>query len=1204
MIAFRSSPGFASRGTCKRSLAIITLALIFACLPAFAQEATVVGTVTDQTGAAVPDVNISLVNLDTGLVSTTKTNGAGEYVLPTLHIGRYSAKAETKGFKTTERTGIVLNVGDRLRVDFAMKVGAQGESITVEANAVAVQSDSGEVSGLITGNQISNLAANGRSVFALEALVPGASSGQADFMVPTSAGSDFTVSFNGQRMVHNLWLIDGGEAADRGGGGGSDVAPNMESIAEFRTLTSNYSSEFGTSSGGTITMVIKSGTKQFHASAFYNGRNDAFDARNFFNPSPNRVAELRFHDWGFNVGGPVSLHPNTSSPKTFFFYNMDWRRYIHGGLFNVNVPLASMYPNAAGDVVLPTADPSGKTINMVVPDTSVIPASTLFANCPGGVAPAGITPGSAFPSNTIPACMVNANAKAVLNAGIFPKPTSGWAFIGGGNQPTSGREEIVRIDHRFTDKLSVFGHYIQDHAMQTYGTTMWSGDNMPSVGNTFGNPSYHYVVRATYMISPSLLNEVSYNYNGNRIAILSDGIYKAPSDFTFNRIFTGTNDNNRIPSINLSKQMGDNYDANWVPWNNTADDYQIRDDVSWVKGSHQLKFGFSWALYKKAQDYFARTQGQFTFDASATKPAGCANSDTVTCGFDYADFILGAAQGYAENAYKGKGHWNAIDPAAYFQDNWRVNSRLTLNLGLRWDGIPHTYEANSAMANFYPGLYTAANAAVFVPGTSGGQICGGNPLPAGCAAASPGLGASPLQPLQGYQLYLNGIGIDGKNGIPKGLANPAWWNFGPRLGFAYDLTGNGKTVVRGGYGVMYERIQGNDMYNGATNPPYGYSLNTNNVLLANPHTTWQGGTITVPIVPASVTGINKDYPAPRLSQYSVGVQQQFGKAVASVSYVGAVGRHQSYWEEINRPPESQLACLQAGNATERATYCPGGVQPAFNTVVPYTGYTQIRQAFNGANSHYNSLQMELRGQVYRDLQLQAAYTYSKSVDPASNNGGNGNDLNAVSNPYVGWKYDVGPSLLDRTHVAFVNFVYDIPLLRNSTSRAAKTLLGGWSLSGIIMMQTGVPVNVTVSSHNVASIFPGGDVGNRPDLTGTISYPKTNVVQNGKVTGIQWFDVGAFTAPAFGKWGNLSFDALRSPGRQNWNLSLFKRFVFSESRGSAFELRVDAFNVWNHTQFGGAGVNGGVHTGFDGGQAGQVTSAFDPRTLQLGGKLIF
>ena len=1150
-----------------------------------AQEATVVGTVTDQTGAAVPNVSVTLTNTETGVARTITTNSSGEYVLPELHIGKYTAKASGQGFSTVEKTGLVLAVGDRLRVDFGLKVGSAQEQVTVEANAITVQSDSGEVSGLITGQQMTQLATNGRSIFQLEGLTPGASGVQADFQVPTSAGGDFNVSFNGQRVSHNLWLIDGGESADRGGGGGSIVLPSMDAISEFRTMTSNYSAEYGLSSAGTMTMVIKSGTRRFHATAFYFGRNDALDARNYFNPAPNPVAELRFHDFGFNVGGPVSLHPNKSVPKTFFFFNMEWRRYIQGGLFNVTAPLASMYPDANGNVTLPSTLGNGNATQVVVPAN----IASLDGSCSAGVR-ATLAPGQPFVGNVIPACVVSPNAAALLTQGIFPKPTnnSTWTFIGGNKQPTEGKEEIARIDHQFSDKFSMFGHFVADQSLQTFGTTMWSGDNVPTVGNTFDNPSYHAVIHATQTIEPTLLNEIAFNYNGNRIHILPKGAFQQPSGFTENRIFTGSNELSRNPSINLAGSTGANYTVNWIPWNNTADDYQIRDDVSWVKGPHQVKFGASWSIYKKVQDYFATTQGNFSFNGSATAPAGCVSSSTSTCGLDYADFVLGLAQGYAENAYKGTGHWNAPSPAAYIQDNWRVNSRLTLNLGLRWDGIPHAYEANHNQTNFYPGLYNAASAPLWVPGTNNGQICGGSPLPAGCSTASPGLGPSPVAPLQGYSFYLNGMGVGGKNGVPRGLASDAWANFGPRLGFAYDLTGAGKTILRGGYGLMYERIQGNDMYNGATNPPFGYSLGTNNVLLQDPHVTWSGGAITVPIVPAGVVGINRNYPPPSVSQYSFGIQQAAGsRAVFSVSYVGNVARHLSYWQELNRPPASLLPCLTSSN-------CAAGTA-SFNGLVQYQGYSSIRQAFNGANSHYNSLQTEIHGQITRDLYLQAAYTYAKAIDPSSGNGGNGWDLNWVSNPYVGWKYDLGPSQLDRTHVAFVNFVYDMPFLKDSSHHVLKSTLGGWQLSGIVNFMSGPILNLGLNGNNVASIFPGGDVANRPDLVGNISYPK-------KVN--QWFDTNAFAFPAAGAWGTLGHDALRAPGRQNWNLSLFKSFSINADRGTRFEFRAESFNTWNHTQFGRPGVNGGVSTNLGASNFGAITGAYDPRVFQLGAKLIF
>jgi hypothetical protein len=1149
----------------RSAICVILFLLGLFTIPALAQDATIVGTVTDPSGAAVPNVKITITNTDTGITRVITSGADGQYAAPELHIGHYTVRAEASSFKMGEQKGIILQVGDRHRVDFRLEVGNVKETVTVEANAVAVQTDTGEVSSVVTGQQITQLATNGRNVFALEALTPGASSIQADFQVPTSSGGDFNVSFNGQRVSHNLWVIDGGESADRGGGGGSIVLPSEDAIAEFRTMTSNYSAEYGLSSAGTISMAIKSGTNKFHATAFYFGRNDALDARNFFNPAPNPVAELRLDDFGFNVGGPVAIH-ESGNHKTFFFYNMEWRRYIAGGLFNVTVPEGSEYPTANGAVITsPISDPT----------TAQVPAATQFANCPGGVAPAGVSPGNAFPGNTIPACMINSNAAALLNAGIFPLPTSGDTFIGGNKQPTTGKEEIARIDHQFSDRFSIFGHWISDQAIQTFGTTMWSGDNVPTIGNTYNNPSYSAVVHATYSIRPNLLNEIAFNYDGNRIHILPQGVYAQPSGFTVPPVFSNAvNVDNRIPDINLSGTTNTHYTVNWLPWNNTANDYQIRDDLSWVRGAHQFKFGGGWAFYKKSQDYFAETQGGFTFNGSFS-------------GNDFADFLLGYAQGYNQNAYKGTGYWNAISPDAYIQDNWRATHRLTLNLGLRWDGIPHTYEANENQANFYPNLYNPANAPLWT-NSSDSQI----------ASNSPGLGPGPtnIPALQPYTFYLNGMGIGGKNGIPRGLANNAWWNFGPRVGFAYDLTGSGKTVIRGGYGVMYERIQGNDMYNGATNPPFGLSFATNNVLFSNPNQLANGsGTITIPIVPGSVTGINQNYPAPRTSQYSAGVQQAVGtRAVLSVSYVGSVDRHESFWQELNLPPYADLSALQGGTSAT-----------PFNGLVPYQGFTQIKQAFNEANSHYNSLQTELRGHVTRDLTLQAAYTLSRAIDPSTGSSGNGWDLDAISNPYQGWQYDVGPSVFDRTNIAFVNFVYDIPFLKDSSNHLLRTAVGGWELSGIVTLESGAPYNLGINGQNVASVFPGGDVANRPDVSGSISYPKTKVTgSNGQVTGVQWVNPSVFSSPAPGTWGNLGFDGLRGPGRDNWNLALFKNFVISESRGSAFQFRAESFNTWNHTQFGGAGQNGGFSNNFGAGNFGQVTSAFDPRVFQLGAKLIF
>jgi len=1193
-------------------LAVLSLFFVFLAVfatSAFAQEATIVGTVTDPSGAAVPNVSITVTNVDTGIERTLTTSNQGEFVVPDLHIGHYTVRAQAAGFKPVEQKGLVLAVGDRTRVDFKLQLGTAQEQVTVEAAAIAVQADTGELSDVITGQQVSQLATNGRSMYSLISLTPGASSGQGDFQTPTPVGGDANVSFNGMRESHNLYLLDGSESSDRGGAGGSDVMPSMDAIAEFRTMTSNYSAEFGLSSAATMTAVIKGGTKRFHASGWEFLRNDALDARNWFNPSPQKVAELRFHTYGFNVGGPVDFWK--TDHKTFFFYNMEWRSLIQGQTLNQQVPFTSTYGgNFASNLPADSLD-----VNKVD-----IPASGLHAPCAYQISAAQqaafATAGQAlstplvvsgsptcsansknpinanplipttqpvfapFNANAIPAGLLDPNAALLLNVGgkyggIFPAPNGTGSnashFQGGSNVPTKVREEIVRIDHQFNSKFSVFGHWVDEQISQNFGTSMWSGDNVPTAANTFGNPSFSGVIHTTYVINPTLLNEVAFNYNGNRIAILPTGTIALPSAWSGKRIFSGPNNDSRIPEIHLAGATGSDYTtANW-PWKNKADDYQIRDDISWTKGAHQIKMGASWAIYKKIQDLFGNTQGSFNFNNTYT-------------GNDFADYLLGYADNYTELAVQDHGYWNNVSWAAYVQDNWRASSRLTLNLGLRWDGVPHTYEANNRMGNFYPNLYNAANAPIF--NSSDGSIC--TAAGPNCTGASPGLGTSPNPILAGYQFYLNGIGIPGKTpGVPNGLVNNHWAAFGPRVGFAYDLTGNGKTILRGGFGTMYERIQGNDMYNAGPNVPFSTNVTTNNIQLSNPLASIAPNIGTInpasEVTVASITGLNGiQNKLPVSYQYSFGVQHALSsRTVLSVAYVGNQNRHQNDYRETNLPPVSDLAAIANGNATL-----------PYNQLVQYQGFHSIKQSEDVQNSHYNGLQFEVHSQVKRDLTLQAAYTYSKAFDPATGNNGVG-DLNAVSNPYS-YAYDNGPSGLDRRQIAFVNFVYDIPLLKDSSNRLLRSTVGGWQISGIVTMVSGEPLNVTLGGvgNNITNTLPNSN--NRPDASGSVKYVKTKVGNTA-----QWFSpTSGFAAPAAGSFGNLPANALTQPGRQNWNLSLFKSFLFSESRGSKLEFRAEFFNAFNHTEFN--GVNGT----FSSGQFGQVTSAHDPREIQLGLKLYF
>ena len=354
----------------------VFLLLLLLGLPLFvaAQEATVVGTVTDPSGSVVPNVTITITNVKTGALRSLTTNDVGQYVAPGLPIGTYNLKAESSGFKVEESTGVVLNVNDRVRIDFQMKMGTKAETVSVESNTIAVQTDSSEISSLSSGTQMSELSTNGRSIYTYVILTPGASNLMPSFQAPTSVGANANVSFNGNRPGHNVYLLDGGENYDRGSGGTSSIAPSIDAIAETQTLTSNYGADYGLSSGGTISSAVKSGTKDFHFSLWEFFRNNDLDARNYFNPVPQKVAELRYNLYGFNVGGPVTFGKlyNPNKNKTFFFYNMEWRSLIQGQVLNQTVPEASTY---GGDFAA-AVPANSKDVNGVV-----IPNSGLHVPC-------------------------------------------------------------------------------------------------------------------------------------------------------------------------------------------------------------------------------------------------------------------------------------------------------------------------------------------------------------------------------------------------------------------------------------------------------------------------------------------------------------------------------------------------------------------------------------------------------------------------------------------------------------------------------------------------------------------------------------------------------------------------------------------------------------------------------------------------------
>ncbi len=1142
-----------------RSILLLLTVLVFACAGVYAQQnSEIEGIVTDPSGAAIANAHLTLTNTGTGTVNETDSNGTGYFTFSALNVGTYELRATAKGFQTYVASGVLINVSQTLRNDIHMVVGTDTQTVTVQASALAVQTDENVVSTLIDSQQITNIATENRNFAALAALGLGVSSALPDSNTPTSVASNFTISVNGLRQSHNIWLIDGGEADDRGGAGGMDIMPSQDAIAQFEMLTSNYPPDYGISSGATISLALKSGTDHYHGEAWEFNRNTDYDANSYFNKQTNPVQPrlpLHYNIFGANAGGPVL--PFQKPRKTFFFWNEEWRRIIQsGGVDNAPTLDAADFPTAgtALHYVAPAFAPTTKLVVPTVGDPAF--NAKLTAD--------GLTPGQPFPNNTIPANLFDANAVIYLNSGILPHPnTSNDDYVKGVSLPINVRDDIVRIDHSISDKWKILGHYMHDSVTQGYGAPElgWLWYSYPTVTSTLSNPSNSAAVKLSGSISPNLLVEASMNYDGNIINITDQGANLA-SGFSSNRFFQTKNP--YMPGITgFGNPYSTAEDTGSAPWHNAAEDYEPRLDVSYTMGKHAMKYGFSYNRYTKNQQLFGDAQGTYGF--------GSLSGDGIM------DMLMGLAGSFSQYQATPIRHYVNQTPSVYLEDNWHMTPRLSVQLGMRYDALPHAWERNNQVANFDPSLYLSSE----VPEWNSD----GSMNPNGPGFYTPKGFTTPF--------YLNGMGLAGQDGFPRGLVTNDYNTWQPRVGFSEDLFGNGKTVLRGGFGTFFERMQGNDIYNAATSPPFAFDPGATNVYFSNPHTSWvTGQTATLPVFASGVTNLAAKYPAPAVAQYSLGVQHELAPSLIwVVQYVGNLAWHQNIELPINNFPLNTPMSIRAnaGDPSNHSGTNPGGANLANSNIYrTYQGYGGITEETNNSNGTYNGFQTGIRTANKWGLSGEFDYTYSHEIDITSY------DLDPVSDPW-NLKYDKGSGALDRRHIVSANYVYLMPIFAHGSGFAHSTL-GGWTLAGTVAAQTGtIPSNQGPGlSINYDPIGLDGGYTNRPDQVAKVSYPKTQ--QN-------WFSTSSFAAPtpAWAGGANQGFgdahkDAVVGPGRLNFDTSLYKSFALTE--GMHVEMRFESFNTFNHTEF------NGVNESLGAGQFGQVTSTWDPRVLELGGKFVF
>ena len=1150
-------------------IAIFTV-LLFSAAGARAQDnATITGTVTDASGALIPNAKIVLTNPATGQEREATANTAGAFRFANVGVGRYNLVATAQGFQKFSRTDIVVNVAQTLEENVTMAVGSQTQTVTVAADALQVQTETNEVSTLISGQQVEQLATNGRNITSLAALGLGVSNNLPPFSGVNALTSANGISFNGTRTTHNIYLIDGGEQNDRGCGGCFMNLPSQDAIAEFQTLDSNYSPDYGIGSGGTIVMVLKSGTHKYHGEVYYFNRNTAYNANDYFlNASGKPRPKFQLNEPGGNIGGPLWIPGlyNQARNRTFFFVNEEWRRLIQGSAPSIqNAILASNFPTPGADLAY--TPPKG--VAPIVPVTNDPAKLATYAAD-------NLTPGQPFPNNVIPANLIDQNAVLQLNAGTFPKPNfnNGTQYIASIPQPTNVREDIVRIDHAISSKYQLMGHYLHDTLAQNYFPPLWGDSTYPTVGTAMNNPSYSVVIKLTQTYSPSLLNETAFNYAGNKITLdplpgPDGGQFAQPSGWNATSFFPAANNFlNRMPEVQLQgSPLQVTWSPSYYPWKNGYEGFQYRDDISWSKGKHQFKFGAGILHTYKNQQLQYNTNGVIAF-----------NSSTFS-GDSYINYILGMASSYSQLEYLYGKHWVNNNYSAYANDNWHISPKLTLNLGFRYDGLPHAFERYDKFSNFVPADYDYSL---------------GNPVHADGTLDPASLSTFPSTGTE--QFYLNGIREAGVDGFPRGNVQNHYLTFQPRVGFAYDIGGNGKTVLRGGMGTFYERVQGNDVYNAALNPPFAYIPSANNVYFSNPNTSALTGATTLNHYPAGLTNIKYDYPNPGTAMYSLGVQREVARSViAVVQYVGTVGWDQDNDRQVNTLPEVNTnpdilngAGIgydgDAGPFDVRKSVATGKVNANAYRIFP--GFAAINQEENETNFNYNSLQAGIRIENRHGLTTQVAYTWSHNISIVSN------DLNGLSNPFDAG-YDRGSDTgFDRRHILNVSYIYALPFFTKSSNTFARLTLGGWSISGITFAESGLPLRVAYTGPDVLGLTAGS---NRPNLVSKVSYPKTLNA---------WFSTDSFADPV-APWdggpnqgfGNAGKDAVKGPGIQNWNLSLFKSIPFTQE-GPRIELRFESFNTFNHMNPQGVDLNN--HDA----NFGHITSDYGPRTLQLGGKFVF
>ncbi len=1142
----------------------LILLLLFAfSLTAIAQttSGSIAGTVTDPNQAALANASVKVIDEAKAYTLSATTDSEGRFVFPTVPPGTYRLTVEANGFKKLERTGILLVANDKLTLgDLAMAVGATSETVTVTAEATQVQAESAERSYAVQGEIVQNIAVNGRGFINLASLATGVvfnnNVGNSDAITNVAA--------NGLRTSANNLQLDGVAIVDTGNNG-TMISVNLDAIAEFKVLTSNYQAEFGRSAGAQISAVTRGGTREFHGSYYTFRRHDGMNANTWLNnrnsTPTNRINKPRLdqRDIGYTIGGPVYIPKvfNESKNKVFFFFSQEHqKRFLPPAApVRVTVPTAL---ERAGDFSQ-TRDNAGNLFPFIRDYASNLPCSaTDTRGCfqDGGVL------------GRIPANRLYQTGLNILKIYPLPNRTNTVGFNYETEVPASRpeRQDLYRGDWNINDAWRATGKYLFNKRQVTepYGSFVL-GTNMPDFAALFPNDRYSVTGTVTGSINPTTVLEVTFGQSHNSIDILpanpkftkaglgltnipllfTQGVQiDSPPRFIFNggRIANGPNiGSNNAPFYNF----------------NTTRDWSA--SLSKIQGSHSLKFGVFWQNSFKPQSSFAANNGDYNFVDNAANPF-----DT---GFGFANAAVGVYNTFnqASDYIIGQYRYNNVEWFA--QDNWKVTSRLTFDYGMRFYWIQPQFDEDLQTGNFLPDRYNRANAPLLYR-----PVCVGNANP--CSgdnrrAVDPRLQVAGFTPSAANTLaavfigrlvpntgsITNGVLQAGKDGLPKGTYKNRGVQYAPRFGFAYDMFGNQTFVIRGGGGVFYDRPQGNTVFDLVQNPPTTIAPTLNFGLMQ------QLNTGPVLLAPPNLVAFDLEGKVPTSYAYNLGIQYKLPyDTVLDVSYVGTSGQHLLQRRNLNAPAYG--AGFQAANQdpTLAPSATPGATALPVDFLRPFAGFGNISYIEPSVSSNYHSLQTSLNRRYTKGLLVGVNYTWSKAMGTQSN------DLpgiNGFGAPHIldTRRANYGVLDFDRTHNFNVNWVWDLP--KATSNRGLGYMLNGWQLSGIYRYQTGGPYNVFI---NVPGLSGYGLTGTQ-QVEGFRAVLLKNPGSGNSSDPYRQLDPSAFGVPAP---GSLGFESgrnfLRVAPLNSWDAALSKEFRFKER--IRLEARLDAFNALNQTQFDG------------------------------------